>query len=141
VSEAWSFLDGDKPIVVRPHGRFTANNAVALSAAVLAGVGIALMPDFLVDSHLKSGALVPLLTKFPVAEGGIYIVRPAAVHPSGKVRALIEIMQQFFSSHPEPETRAQSSRPSDPSLRSPGDHHPYRSSTPSSLHHVHQPRG
>jgi DNA-binding transcriptional LysR family regulator len=99
-SEAWRFIDGDKPIVVRPHGRFRANNAIALSAAVLAGVGIALMPDFLVDSHLASGALVPLLKKFPVAEGGIYIVRSAAAQPSRKVRALLEIMQEFFGSHP-----------------------------------------
>jgi DNA-binding transcriptional LysR family regulator len=100
VSEAWRFIDGDKTIVVRPHGRFTANNAVALSAAVLAGVGIALMPGFLADSHLASGALVPLLTKFPVAEGGIYVVRSAAPQPSRKLRALLEIMQEFFGSHP-----------------------------------------
>jgi DNA-binding transcriptional LysR family regulator len=102
VLEAWRFLDGDKPIIVHPHGRFMANNGVALSAAALAGVGIALMPDFLVDSHLASGALVPLLTKFPVAEGGIYILRPAAAHPSRKLRALIEIMREFFGPHRKP---------------------------------------
>jgi DNA-binding transcriptional LysR family regulator len=34
VSEAWRFVDGDKPIVVRPHGRFSASEDICITRPV-----------------------------------------------------------------------------------------------------------
>lgn len=44
-TEAWQFMDGDKIVTVQPQGRFKADNATALAAAAVAGLGIAWLPD------------------------------------------------------------------------------------------------
>ncbi len=80
---------------MRPQGRFKADNGVALAAAALAGLGIAALPDFLVDAHIASGALEPVLVDYPPPEAGIYVVRPGEFAPR-KVRALIDILVERF---------------------------------------------
>jgi DNA-binding transcriptional LysR family regulator len=94
--ETWRFTEGARVHNVHPQGRFKADNGQALVAAALAGLGIAALPDFLIDEHLASGALVPLLEDFPVPEAGLYVVRPPGSHPPRKVRVLIEIMVEKF---------------------------------------------
>lgn len=75
-TETWPAMDGDKVIAMRPQGRFKADNGVALVAAAVAGIGIAVLPNDLIQEHLDSGALVPVMSRYPVPEHGIYVVRP-----------------------------------------------------------------
>ena len=49
--ETWRLMDGPRVITVRPQGRFKADNAVALATAVVAGLGIAKLPDFLTQAY------------------------------------------------------------------------------------------
>jgi DNA-binding transcriptional LysR family regulator len=91
-AESWFALDGDRLINLKPHGRFKADNAVALVAAALAGVGVAGIPKELIIEHLDSGALVPVMKRFPPPTLGIYVVRPPGQHPERKVRVLTEMM-------------------------------------------------
>jgi DNA-binding transcriptional LysR family regulator len=95
-TETWRLRDGDDTVAVHPRGRFKADNATVLAEAALAGVGIALLPDCLTDSHLESGALVQVMPRFPVPDGGLYVVRPPGRHPARKVRALTELMVEHF---------------------------------------------
>jgi DNA-binding transcriptional LysR family regulator len=95
-TEAWRFLDGDRMVSVNPPGRFKANDAAALAAAAAAGVGIAYLPDFVIEEHLASGALTPIMARFPVPEAGLYVVRPPGAHPARKIRALIEILIEYL---------------------------------------------
>ena len=95
-TESWRFVDGNKTVVVHPQGRFKADNGVALAAAAVAGLGIAALPDFLVEPHLVSGALVPVMTRYALPEGGIYVLRPPGHHPARKIRALIELLIEHF---------------------------------------------
>ena len=53
-TETWDVTDGDRIITTRPQGRFKADNAVALVAAALAGIGIARVPNGLVDLIRRS---------------------------------------------------------------------------------------
>ncbi len=101
-NETWQLMDGDKIIPIRPQGRFKADNGTALVAAALAGIGVAMVPDGLVREHIDSGALVPVMARYPIVPAGIYVVRPPAQHPSRKVRVLIEMLIEHFdvSSHP-----------------------------------------
>jgi DNA-binding transcriptional LysR family regulator len=62
-TETWQFIDGDKTISIRPHGRFKADNGTALAAAAVAGLGIAWLPDHLTKGYLDSGALVQVMTR------------------------------------------------------------------------------
>jgi DNA-binding transcriptional LysR family regulator len=97
----WQFLHGDKVIDVRPQGRFVADSGQALVAAALAGLGIAMLPDFLTDPHVATGALVPLLTEYPLPEAGLFVVRPRGDPVPRKVRILTDIIIEIFSSNRE----------------------------------------
>lgn len=95
-TETWPALDGDKVIAIRPQGRFKADNGVALVAAALAGIGVAALPVGLIQEHLDSGALVPVMPRYPIPEHGIYVVRPPGQHPSRKIRVLTEMLIECF---------------------------------------------
>lgn len=100
-TESWYFLDGDKLITVQPQGRFKADNGVALTAAAAAGLGIASLPDCLTHDYLAAGALVPILTQYPVRSGGAYVVRPPGQHSPRKVGVLTDLLIEHFNNNPE----------------------------------------
>jgi DNA-binding transcriptional LysR family regulator len=64
-TETWQFIDGSKTIAVHPQGRFKGDNGAALAAAAAAGLGIAWLPDCVIEGYLASGALVPVMTRYP----------------------------------------------------------------------------
>lgn len=99
-TESWYFLDGDQTISVRPQGRFKADNGAALVAAAVAGLGIGHLPDIIIREHLNSGALVPVMTRYPVLPAAAYVVRPPGQHPAKKVRILAELLIEYFDTMP-----------------------------------------
>lgn len=101
-TEAWQFMDGDKIVTVRPQGRFKADNATALVAAALTGLGIAWLPHGITDDHIASGALVPLMTRYPSPVAGMYVIRPPSPHPARKVRVLTDMLVACFETVPPP---------------------------------------
>lgn len=91
----WRFLNGTDVVTLRPQGHFMADNSQALLTAALAGLGIAMLPSFLIGPGLLSGDLVPLLEHYPCPEAGLYLVRPpmAGAMPS-KVKVLADLLQE-----------------------------------------------
>jgi DNA-binding transcriptional LysR family regulator len=110
--ESWRFRDGDKVVVFHPQSRFKADNGHALIAAARAGLGIVALPEFLADEHIASGALVQLLTDYPMIEAGMYIVRPPGDHPPRKVRMLtdflVERLTKVCAAHASPTPKPKS---------------------------------
>lgn len=100
-TEAWQFMDGSKIVTVQPQGRFKADSATALAAAAAAGLGIAWLPDCITHEYVASGALVPIMTRYPVPPGAAYVVRPPGQHPTRKVRVLTEMLTEYFKRNPE----------------------------------------
>ena len=98
--EAWHFMDGDKIVTVQPQGRFKADNATALAAAAAAGLGIAWLPDCITYDYVASGALVPIMTRYPPPSAGAYVIRPPGQHPVRKVRILTEMLIRSFALNP-----------------------------------------
>jgi DNA-binding transcriptional LysR family regulator len=94
-TEVWRFMNRGKPILRHPRGRFKADNGEALLSAALAGIGVAGLPDFLIEQHVASGALAPVLTDYPPPDAGLYIVRPPGDLPR-KVRVLTDILLEYF---------------------------------------------
>ena len=94
-TETWRLMDGPRVITVRPQGRFKADNAAALAAAVVAGLGIAKLPDFLTETY-SPDALVPVMTQYPVAPCGVYVIRPPGQHLARKVRVLTDLLIQHL---------------------------------------------
>lgn len=98
-TESWRFMDGDKAITVHPRGRFKADNAIAMVAAAVAGLGLAWLPDGVTDQYVASGALVPVMCRFPPPTAGIYVVRPPGQNPSAKIRVLTDMLTECFDKH------------------------------------------
>lgn len=100
--ETWQLMDGDRVMTVNPRGRFKADSGVALAVAAAAGLGIAALPDYLIQDYMASGALVPVMTRHPPPPAGIFIVRPPGQHPARKVRILTEMLIECFEQAPDP---------------------------------------
>lgn len=99
-TEAWQFMDGDKIVTVQPQGRFKADNATALAAAAVAGLGIAWLPDCITYDYVTSGSLVPIMTRYPPPSAGAYVIGPPGQHPARKVRVLTEMLIKSFELNP-----------------------------------------
>ena len=96
-TEQWQFMDGEKVVTVYPQGRFKADNGLALVDAALAGLGIANLPEGLVAEHIASGALVPIMTRYPLKPAGMFVVRPPSQYPARKLRTLTEMLIACFN--------------------------------------------
>jgi DNA-binding transcriptional LysR family regulator len=98
INDVWPLMHQGQQITVHPrNSRFTADNGAALVPAALAGLGIALLPNFLIAEHLASGALLAVMPDYPMPEAGVYVVRPPGGGASCKVRVLIDAMNQRFA--------------------------------------------
>lgn len=91
-AETWLARDGDQIVTLRPQGRFKADNAIALVAATLSGIGLGGIPTELIKDHLASGALVPVMPRYPSPDLGVYVIRPPAQYPARKIRVLTDMM-------------------------------------------------
>jgi DNA-binding transcriptional LysR family regulator len=96
VNEEWPLSRGGEKVTVHPHARFTADNGAALVPAVLAGLGIALLPNFLIADHVAKKEMVVVMPDYPMPEAGVYVVRPPGGSAPCKVRVLIDLMVERF---------------------------------------------
>ena len=96
---AWHFLPPEsrrkaprQRITVPVSGPFCANNSEALRDAAIAGLGIALVPDFSAQAALRSGQLVEVLEDWASVGSfspQIYAIRPYASHVPRAVSAFV----------------------------------------------------
>lgn len=100
-TESWRFMDGNKIITVNPQGRFKADNPVALVAAAVAGLGLGYLSDSVTEEHIKKGALVPVMVRYPPLLAGIHVVRPRSRHPTRKIRVLTEMLVESLDKTPD----------------------------------------
>ncbi|OOG45964.1 LysR family transcriptional regulator [Rhodanobacter sp. C01] len=86
----WTFVSsGGTRRTVRMRPVAQANNAAAVRAMVLAGAGVAVLPDYLAEEDILAGRLVVLLAQYRLPEGGIHAVYPGR-QPPAKVRSFID---------------------------------------------------
>jgi DNA-binding transcriptional LysR family regulator len=97
----WRFVDADgRPQPVAVGGRLTVNNGDVIRDAVLGGVGLALLPTFLIGDDLRNGRLVSVLERFLPQDLTLNAVYPHARHLSPKVRAFVDFLAQRFGPRP-----------------------------------------
>ena len=95
--QVWTFVRDGRRETFRPRGRFTSDSGQAELAAVVAGLGVAVMPEFLVGPAIGRGELATLLDDYEIPPAGIYVVRPPPAEPVPmKVRVLVELMVETF---------------------------------------------
>ncbi|WP_267379665.1 MULTISPECIES: LysR family transcriptional regulator [unclassified Sphingomonas] len=89
----WHFeRPGEPDVAVRASGPLAANSGEALLPALLAGIGIARLPDFIVGAHIRSGAVVAILTDWPNPEVGLHLLTPPSPLRPARVEALIAFL-------------------------------------------------
>jgi DNA-binding transcriptional LysR family regulator len=90
----WQFRGPEGEMRVKVAGNFKSNNGHALGQALLAGVGIAVTPDWLVAEHLRSGEVEAILQQYAPLPLEINAVFPSNRLLSAKVRTLIDFLQR-----------------------------------------------
>ena len=80
---------------VRPAGPLRVNNGEALMPALLAGLGIADLPDFIVGDAIASGEVEVILKGWKQIEGAVHLVTP----PGGPRPARVEVLADFLAQH------------------------------------------
>lgn len=95
-SQVWRFThdNGDEEDAV-PNGRLRVTNSDALLPALLAGMAIAELPEFIASEYLVDGRLERLLPQWHMTRGGLYFVTPSARTRPRKVQAVSD----FFAEH------------------------------------------
>ena len=81
---------------IRVGGRLTVNNGDSLMAAAAAGLGIALLPSFIIGDALETGRLVEVLPDRGPDLLGIYAVYPQGRFPQPKLRAFVDFLAEHF---------------------------------------------
>ncbi|MFA7290967.1 MAG: LysR family transcriptional regulator [Rhodocyclaceae bacterium] len=90
--------EGDASVPVA--GTLRINDDEALSQAVLGGLGLALLPTFIVGMELQAGRLVEVLPGYVPVERFIFAVHMPNRHLPLKVRAFIEFLLERFGTEP-----------------------------------------
>lgn len=77
-----------------------ASNGEFLRDAAVDGLGIALLPAFIVYREIERGALVPLLTEYHYTQLAAYAIYPQTRHLSQRVRAFVDFLSKRFEGMP-----------------------------------------
>src|ERR1700674_2224149 len=95
-ADVWHYSNaaGEK-VSVRPAGPLRVNNGEAVLPAVIAGLGIADLPDFIIGDAIESGEVEVILKGWKQPEGAVHLVTP----PGGPRPARVEALTAFLAKH------------------------------------------
>ncbi len=90
---------------VRPGGPLRVNNGEALMPALVAGLGIADLPDFIVGDAIASGEVEVILKGWSQAESAVHLVMPPGGPRPARVEVLADFLVEHFTSAPRRQSR------------------------------------
>jgi DNA-binding transcriptional LysR family regulator len=90
------FTGPEGEVRVRPSNAIAANNTEMLRQFALLGMGVAILPSYLIGRDLASGRLVPLLGAYRLPQIEITIAYPSRLHLPAKVRTFIDHLVEHF---------------------------------------------
>ncbi|HYS67346.1 MAG TPA: LysR family transcriptional regulator [Paraburkholderia sp.] len=96
------FTGPDGEVRVRPTNAIAANNTEMLRQFALLGMGVAILPSYLIGRDLASGRLVPLLGEYRLPPVEIAIAYPSRFHLPAKVRTFIDHLVEHFQQDGQP---------------------------------------
>ena len=103
-ADVWRLRGQDGVVDVAVSGRLRANGVDVLLEASRAGLGLVLMPIWMVGDDIRGGRLRPVLSQYRVSpttiDAAIYAVFPASRHLSPKVRVFIDYLAERFRDIP-----------------------------------------
>ncbi len=96
----WPFETARGGVSVEVRSRFHANDGRVILEGVRRGLGIAILPRYLVDEDLKAGRLVPLLEGFPLGDYWLKALVPRMKMDKPAVRELVAFLKAQTQSAP-----------------------------------------
>jgi DNA-binding transcriptional LysR family regulator len=89
----WTFSsDHAEAVILETRPVMTTDKTPTAYACMLAGVGVSIFPDYLVDADIRSGKIVRLFPEWNLPQGGIYAVLPPARFRPAKVRTFLNLL-------------------------------------------------
>lgn len=85
---------------VTVNGNFRTDSSLSIRQSLLRGLGVGLLPRFLVQADIESGDLVPLLTDYPPKPYTVFALFPPGRKQPTKVRLLLEHLDQHLGERP-----------------------------------------
>ncbi len=98
----WGFLQGDEARDIEINGSLSTNNGEVLMEAAIQGVGITMLPAFIVNDALEDGRLQAILTRYEPKPFGLYAVRPSRQFTPARVRLFTEYIAETIQGDSPP---------------------------------------
>ena len=90
----WTLIGADGEQTISVNGTLCSNNGEVLRDAAIRGLGITLLPLFIVGQDLQQGKLQIILPGYHPPELSISLIYPVNRHLSTKVRLLVDFLQE-----------------------------------------------
>ncbi|MDF7675496.1 LysR family transcriptional regulator [Neisseriaceae bacterium ESL0693] len=90
---AWEFTQDKRHFTVKTHGQFTVNSTIHQLNAALDGIGIAYLPDYLVEPYINNGQLMQVLADWSPCFQGFHLYYPHRRQGSPAFMAFVEALR------------------------------------------------
>ena len=96
VENYWTLHGSDGTHTIAVAGVLCSNNGEVIRDAAVRGLGIALLPRFMIETELQQGTLQVVLPDYHPPEIALSIIYPVNRHLSTKVRLFVGFLQERF---------------------------------------------
>ncbi len=96
----WHFEVAGEVVSVPVQGNISANEAMTLQRAALAGAGVAMLPTYQAAGALRSGELVRLLPRAKPRELNLNAVYTSRKHMPATLRSMLDFLAERFTAEP-----------------------------------------
>lgn len=90
---AWEFEKGSRELKVRVEGQLTCNGSAQLLNGALAGLGLAYIPEGMVEAHIAKGRLVRVLADWCQLYSGYHLFYPSRRQSSAAFSLVVDALR------------------------------------------------
>ncbi len=92
--QVWQFEDTGKLVPAPVRSRMTLNNGESMRDFALAGLGLAMLPSFIVTGSIATGSLEPVLQDYPTRKMPVLALWPPISPMPAKLRTMVDHLAQ-----------------------------------------------
>jgi DNA-binding transcriptional LysR family regulator len=97
VNDNWRFTENQKNFTVKVPSVWQSNSGTSLVSACLSGLGIAYLPETTLQENIRSGELVPVLSKYSARGIPTWLVYPSKRFVPRRVRSALDFLVEDLS--------------------------------------------
>lgn len=93
----WRFGTAERPLGIPVRGSLATNDGTVLREAAVAGLGLVVLPEFMVARELADGRLLAVLQDHPLPDMGLYALHADRRLVPARVRVLLDFLADHFA--------------------------------------------